>query len=112
MTAADWLKFFILLAVPLSLMFWMHCDSKKYRKEFITFSFKGEKVGSLDNVLDLEKLVFQVQNMDLEKYHKERILKTIDFEKYMIESELIKKLGQKVYEDLRKEKEAKNESNI
>ena len=107
----EWIKVLIIIIFTVCLIFWANWDSKNYRKEFEKLFTRNDegKVSSLEVVLELEKLIFQIQNMDIEKYHKEKILKTIEFEKYIIESEIVKKLGEKVFEDLKKEKDQKEE---
>ena len=105
----EWIKVLIIIIFTVCLIFWANWDFKNYRKEFEKLFTRNDegKVSSLEVVLELEKLIFQIKNMDIEKYHKEKILKTIEFEKYIIESEIVKKLGEKVFEDLKKEKDQK-----
>lgn len=86
--------------VPLILMpiMWFIIIYKPFAQE--------EKMSSIKTINDMQLLIKQVQDMDIGSSHKERIIKVIDFEKYMMEGEIIKELGSKAYESLKQEEKS------
>jgi hypothetical protein len=55
---------------------------------------------SIKPLIELQSLIKQVKNMDLPKYNKEKIIKTIEFEMSLIEYEIIKELGTIAYKEM------------
>lgn len=55
-------------------------------------------------ITDLEALEISVQKMDLDKFPKEKILKTIEFEIDIMRRDVIKELGTTEYEKIKKYK--------
>lgn len=58
----------------------------------------------ITEILSLERLMIQVEEMKIPQRNKEKILNVIDFEIHLIKSEIMKDLGQKAYDNLRKDK--------
>lgn len=70
------------------------------RKNKQECKMNNEPPVSIEQIITLETLIRYIEKMELSEYKKEKIVKEVDFQIYMIKTDLIKEFGTKIYEEM------------
>ncbi len=86
----------IFLPVFCLLAFYIGSHTEKVKEYFMS---TDKKMIYLENIEKLEEYAI---SLEIDKYNKDKILKTIEFEKNMVKREIVSDLGKEEFEKLRK----------